>query len=164
MFLAGCPKANQDLDEGRKAEAMQDYDTALVHYERALRADPSNAEYKLRATRMRFEDGQFHLEQGKKALDKGDLQLALAEFQKAQAIDPSNEAADQEVKKTIDLITAKGVAQTSSMVNPNIVDDEDLLSAPPDVEAAFARSHQPQDGEPRRKRCLRPSQSWRASA
>jgi general secretion pathway protein D len=131
VFLAGCPKANQDLDEGRKAEAMQDYDTALVHYERALRADPSNAEYKLRATRMRFEDGQFHLEQGKKALDKGDLQLALAEFQKAQAIDPSNEAADQEVKKTIDLITAKGVAQTSSMVNPNVVDDEDLLSAPP---------------------------------
>jgi general secretion pathway protein D len=110
---------------------MQDYDTALVHYERALRADPSNAEYKLRATRMRFEDGQFHLEQGKKALDKGDLQLALAEFQKAQAIDPSNEAADQEVKKTIDLITAKGVAQTSSMVNPNVADDEDLLSAPP---------------------------------
>ena len=49
---------------------MQDYDTALVYYERALRADPTNAEYKLRATQMRFEDGQFHVEQGEKPLSK----------------------------------------------------------------------------------------------
>ena len=60
LFLAGCPKANQDFEAGRKAEAIQDYDTALVHYERAYRTDPSNSEYKLRATKMRMEDGQFH--------------------------------------------------------------------------------------------------------
>src|ERR1700691_4947706 len=95
IFLAGCPKANQDFEAGRKAEAVQDYDTALDHYERAYRADPSNAEYKLRATKMRMEDGQFHVESGEKALNKGDLQLALGEFEKAQAIDPSNAAADQ---------------------------------------------------------------------
>ncbi len=101
IFLAGCPKANQDFQAGRKAEALQDYDTALVHYERPFAADPTNAEYKLRATKMRMEAGQFHLESGEKALDKGDLQLALAEFEKAQAIDPSNAAADQEIKKTM---------------------------------------------------------------
>src|ERR1700688_620996 len=133
VFLAGCPKSDQDIDAGRRAEAVQDYDTALVHYERALRADPTNAEYKLSATRLRFEDGQFHLEQGQKALDKGDLQLALAEFQKAQAVDPSNAAADQQVKKTIDLITAKGAAQSSSMANPPPDVNDQLLSAPPEL-------------------------------
>ena len=88
LLLAGCPKGNQDYDAARKAEALQDYDTALVHYERALRAEPTNAEYKLRATRMRFEAGQFHVEQGRKAVKRGDLQMALAEFQKAQADRP----------------------------------------------------------------------------
>ncbi len=92
---------------------MQDYDTALVDYQRALRTDPSNAEYKLREMHTRFAAGQFHLEQGEKALKAGDLQLALAEFQKASAIDPSNGAADQELKKTMDLLAAKSAAATS---------------------------------------------------
>ena len=104
IFAAGCPKGNQDYSAGRKAEALQDYDTALVHYERALRAEPTNAEYKLRALHLRYEAGQFHVEQGQKALQKGDLQLALAESQKAQAIDPSNSAADQQVKNVMGLL------------------------------------------------------------
>ena len=107
IFLIGCPKANTDYNAGRKAEALDDYDTALVNYERALRSEPTNVEYKLRATHVRYEDSQFHLEQGEKALQKGDLQLALGEFQKAQAVDPSNAAADQEVKKAMDLLAAK---------------------------------------------------------
>ncbi|HKV06352.1 MAG TPA: hypothetical protein VJO53_14750, partial [Candidatus Acidoferrales bacterium] len=133
VFLAGCPKSNEDFQAGLKAEALQDYDTALVHYERALRADPTNAEYKLRATRMHFEDAQFHLEAGEKALDKGDLQLALGEFEKAQGVDPSNSAADQQIKKTMQLIAAKNAASALSRPNPNPPNDEDLLTAPPEL-------------------------------
>jgi general secretion pathway protein D len=132
ILLAGCPKGNQDYDAGRKAEAVQDYDTALVHYERALRDQPTNAEYKLRTLNMRFAAGQFHVEQGEKALKQGDLQLALGEFQKAKAIDPSNEAADQELKRTMDLLAAKTSAETPK-VNPNPPDDSDLLAAPPEL-------------------------------
>ena len=79
VFLAGCPKSNQDFEEGRKAEEIQDYDTALVHYERAYRTDPTNAEYKLRATKLRMEDGQFHVEAGTKALDKVARLVRLAD-------------------------------------------------------------------------------------
>jgi general secretion pathway protein D len=132
IVLAGCPKGNADYDAGRKAEALNDYDTALVHYERALRTEPTNAEYKLRETHTRFEAAQFHLEQGEKAFKQNDLQLALGEFQKAQAIDPSNVAAGQEVKRTMDLLTAKTAAETPK-VNPNPPDDTDLLSAPPEL-------------------------------
>ncbi len=133
VFLAGCPKSNQDFEAGRKAEAIQDYDTALVHYEKAYRSDPNNSEYKLRATKMRMEDGQFHVEAGEKALNKGDLQLALGEFEKAQAIDPSNSAADQEIKKTMEMIAAKSAADAANRVNPNPSTDADLLQAPPEL-------------------------------
>ena len=103
-FLGGCPKSSNEYSAGRKAENIQDYDTALVHYERALREDPQNSEYKLRAERMRYEAAINHIKLGQVARRNGDLQLALGEFQKAQLMDPSNAAADQEVRKTMEMI------------------------------------------------------------
>jgi general secretion pathway protein D len=130
LFLGGCPKGNQDYEEARKASAIQDYDTALVHYERALRSDPTNAEYKLRATQARYDAGQFHVQQGKVALKNGDLQLALGEFQKAQLIDPSNTAADQEVKRTLDLMNGQNGPKA---LNPATQPDEQILAQPPEL-------------------------------
>lgn len=130
LLLAGCPKGNEDFSAAQKANALQDYDTALVHYERALRADPTNAEYKLRAAQARYDAGQFHIHQGEKAIKLGDLQLALAEFQKAQLIDPSNVAADQEAKRTTDLIAEQNnPAPKPAPAPPN----EQILSEPPEL-------------------------------
>ena len=131
VFLIGCPKGNQDYDAGRKAESLQDYDTALVDYERALRATPNDAEYKLRVAQMRLEAAQFHVEQGTKALNKGDLQVALTEFQKAQAIDPSNTAAEQQLKKTMELIAAQQAAAAPKSTDAGASEDQDLLAGPP---------------------------------
>ncbi|HMD20627.1 MAG TPA: hypothetical protein VKH40_09905 [Alloacidobacterium sp.] len=130
LLLGGCPKGNEDYDAARKAAALQDYDTALVHYERALRADPTNAEYKLRAAQARYDAGQFHVQQGKKALTNGDLQLALGEFQKAQLIDPSNAAADQYVKRTIELMNGQNGPKA---LNPATQPDEQILAQPPEL-------------------------------
>jgi general secretion pathway protein D len=130
LLLSGCPKGNQDYEEARKAAALQDYDTALVHYERAARSDPNNAEFKLFAAQARYDAGQFHVQQGKKALKNGDLQLALGEFQKAQLIDPSNTAAEQEVKRTIELMNA---ASRPTSLNPATVPDEQILAQPPEL-------------------------------
>jgi general secretion pathway protein D len=135
LLIAGCPKnqGSQEYQAGRKAEAIQDYDTALVHYERALRAEPTNAEFKLRATHMRFEAGQYHVEQGRKAEQRGDLQFALAEFQKGLAIDPSSSIADQESRRVMDLLAAQQAAQGSRMVNPSPPQDESILASPPEL-------------------------------
>jgi general secretion pathway protein D len=129
LLLAGCPKGNDDFSAAQKANALQDYDTALVHYERALRSDPTNAEYKLRASQARYDAGMFHVHQGNKALQNGDLQLALGEFQKAQLIDPSNVAAEQQVKKTMDLMAAQNNPTTNAEPAPN----EQILTAPPEL-------------------------------
>jgi general secretion pathway protein D len=134
IILGGCPKntKNQDFDAGRKAEALDDYDTALVQYEQALRAEPTNAEYKLRAIHMRMEDSQYHAEKGKKAFDAGDLQTALSEYQRAQNVDPSNEAAGQGLKKTMDAIAAKN-APAASAAMTQAQEDNALLEGPPQL-------------------------------
>jgi general secretion pathway protein D len=131
IFLAACPKANQDFEAGRRAETLQDYDTALVDYERALRANPTNVEYKLRADKMHYQDGQYHLEKGVKDLNQGNLDMALTEFQRAQAIDPSNPGADQQIKKTMELLAAKNGAQVPNATDQEASKDDDLLAAPP---------------------------------
>jgi general secretion pathway protein D len=105
LAVAGCPKGGQEYKAGKKAEALEDYDTALVHFERALRANPQSIEYRLKATRMRFEAGQAHVTRGQKLRDEGELQLALAAFQRALAIDPASAIAGQEIRGTLDLLS-----------------------------------------------------------
>lgn len=134
VVLTGCPKGNQDFSAGKKAEQLQDYDTALVDYQRALRSDPSNPEYKLRALQMRFEDGQYHLEQGRSDVNKGQLEMALAEFQRAATVDPSNSAAQDEVNKTLQLIAARSGAAAPKSAAPSTPSVEsELLTAPPEL-------------------------------
>ncbi len=112
LALTACSHGNQEYNEGKKAEDIQDYDTAVVHYQRALKADPTSVEYKLKLDRMRFEASQSHVEHGQKLVQQGELQLALAEFQKAMLIDPSSPVAQQETQKTLDAIAAKQAAAT----------------------------------------------------
>jgi general secretion pathway protein D len=129
ILLSGCPKGNDELKAGRQAEALQDYDTALVHYERALRADPTNSEYKLKAERLRFEAANFHVNQGQKLRDKGGLDQALVEFQKAAAIDPSNAIAAQEAQRTMEMIAAR--SQAESPAPPPSASQPRLMDGPP---------------------------------
>ena len=130
--LGGCPKGNQDYSAGRKAESIQDYDTALVDYDRALRAEPTNAEYKLRVEQMRFESAQFHVDQGERDLKKSDLQAALTEFQRAATIDPSNSAAQQELKHTMEMLAAEAAAAAPKPA-ATPTDASALLATPPEL-------------------------------
>jgi len=131
-FLSACHQKNTDFVAGRKAEAIQDYDTALVHYHRAALANPSDAEYKLREMHMRYVTASFHLEQGRKAAQKGDLQLALSEFEKAEAIDPSNEAAEQQAKSTAELLTAVNNLSNATP-DGSSADEKEMLAGPPNL-------------------------------
>jgi general secretion pathway protein D len=131
-FLSSCHEKNPDFAAGRKAEAIQDYDTALVHYHRAAQANPSDAECKLREMHMRYTAASFHLEQGRKAAQKGDLQLALSEFEKAEAIDPSNEAAQQQAQSTAELLTAVNNL-SNAKPDDSSADEKEMLAGPPNL-------------------------------
>ncbi|HEV2288500.1 MAG TPA: cohesin domain-containing protein [Candidatus Acidoferrales bacterium] len=132
-WLAGCPKGNQDYKVGRRAEVTGDYDTAVVEFDKALKTDPLNAEFKLSDIRARFEAGQFHVEQGEKALNQGQLELALSEFQKAEAMDPSSAVAIQDAQKTLQLIAKARAAEQPKPISTAAPEDEGLMSAPPEL-------------------------------
>src|SRR5579864_1816305 len=131
IFLSGCPKSSQEAKQGQKAEELQDYDTALLYYQRALRADPTNTEYKLKAARLRFEAANYHLSQGEKLRDKGDLALALAEFQKAAAIDPANSQAEQEVRHVLEALAARAAAENPAA--PPVPSGPVMMEGPPEL-------------------------------
>ncbi|MGH9804116.1 MAG: cohesin domain-containing protein [Candidatus Acidiferrales bacterium] len=121
VFLtAGCPKkGGADLKQGQKAELEKDYDSALIHYERALKADPRNPEYELRSKRIRFLAAQTHVDRGHKLRDQGLLEPAAAEFEKALAIDPSSFIAEQELRRTLEMIIAQRQAQSQAAPPPS---------------------------------------------
>ena len=135
LGLSGCPRGNPDYQAGRKADAVNDYDTALDHYNQALKADPTNVEYKLRATQARFQAAQFHVEQGRKLREQANLQLALAEFQKALLIDPSSGIAAQEIQETRKLIAAQqqGTTQNAAPA-PSPSEEPQLMAGPPELQ------------------------------
>src|SRR5438093_12128696 len=107
LLAAGCPKGQPDYNQGKKAETLQDYDAAFAFYQKAAKADPYNANYKIKLNQARFEASELHVKQGVDLRKKGDLQGAAGEFQRAQAIDPSSPVADQELRKTVEQIAEK---------------------------------------------------------
>lgn len=133
LFVAGCPKGNQDFKVGRKAEITGDYDTAVISFDKALKSDPLNADYKLHDMRAHFEAGQRHVEQGERDLNQGHLEAALGEFQKAEAIDPSSAIARQDAQKAEDLLTKVKEAQAPKAVGVEPPEDSGLMSAPPQL-------------------------------
>jgi len=134
VLVAGCSKGNQQYKAGTKAESLNDYDTALENYNKALRAEPNNTEYKLKAARARFEASTWHLEQGQRLRDQSNLELALGEFRKALMIDPSSAVAAQEVKATMDLLAVKqGTTQNSDTSSPEN-DQPKVMAGPPQLE------------------------------
>ncbi len=133
LLAAGCPKGNSDFNQGRKAETLQDYDAALGYYQKALKADPYNANYKIKLNQTRFEAGQAHIKQGVELRKKGDLQGAAGEFQRAQAIDSSSPVAEQELRKTVEMIAEKNRQADAAAEPAADADQPPLAILPPEI-------------------------------
>jgi general secretion pathway protein D len=133
LLAAGCPKGQTDYDQAKKAENLQDYDDAYVYYQKAVKADPNNANFKIKVNQARFDDGQMHLQRGYAARKKEDLQTALAEFQRALFIDPSSSVAEQEIQRTMATIAELShAADTAAEPEPE-TGDQPLASLPPEL-------------------------------
>ncbi|HEV2103268.1 MAG TPA: hypothetical protein VGR58_10880 [Candidatus Acidoferrum sp.] len=130
VFAAGCPKDKHDYKEARRAVDMKDYDAAVDYYLKATKADPHNVNYKIGLDQSRFEAGAAHVQKGIKLRDKGDLQAAVSEFQRAQIMDPSSTAADQELKRTLQMIAEQAQA-TQSSEQPLMENGQPALASEP---------------------------------
>jgi general secretion pathway protein D len=96
--------AEKFYKEGQRAEIAQNWDHALAQYEQALAANPSELSYQIAVRRMRFQAAQAHVHNGQKLRKENRLIEALAEFEKAYAMDPSSAIAEQELKRTLEMM------------------------------------------------------------
>ena len=132
LFAAGCPKGGSDYNQGKKAETLKDYDSAVQYYEKALASDPNNASYRIKVNQLRFEAAESHIKAGISLRDKGNLQGAAAEFQRASTIDPSSPIAVQELRKTLDMLTQKS-RQQDEQAEAADSSEVPLAAAPPEL-------------------------------
>src|SRR5882672_3893405 len=133
LAVAGCPKGRTNFNQGRKAQDLQDYDAAFEYYQKALKTDPGNAEYKIEFDQARFGAGELHTKNGLKLREKGDLENAASEFRKAAFMDPSSVAAEQELRKTIEMIDDRERTATAASEPPPDNDEAELASNPPQL-------------------------------
>ena len=133
VLACGCPRGKPDYQQGRRAESLKDYDAAYDFYQKALKAQPDNAEYQIKFNQARFEAGAYHVKQGLKLRERGDLQGAVAEFQHAVAVDPSSPIAEQELRKTVEMMAEKEHANEAAAEPPPDTSSPALAAAPPEL-------------------------------
>jgi general secretion pathway protein D len=97
-------KGDKYFADGKQFEAKKEWDAALEAYGRALSEDPGDIAYQMSEMRCRASAAQWHVEQGITTRNKGKLGDALIEFQKALSINPGSIIAEQEIRRTTEMI------------------------------------------------------------
>src|ERR1700741_5063274 len=100
----GAESAHSAYNKGVDAEKRQDYERAFEYYQEAYRQKPKDLRYRTAFEHTKFLAGAAHVRRGQLLRDGGKLDEALAEFQKASTIDPSSFIAQQELRRTQDMI------------------------------------------------------------
>ena len=96
--------AKSAYSKGVDAEARQNYEQAFDYFKQAYSLKPKDLRYRTAFERTRFYAAASHVHRGQILRDNGKLDEALAEFQKALEIDPSSFIAQQEMKRTQQMI------------------------------------------------------------
>jgi general secretion pathway protein D len=101
---AFADQAKKLYEKGADAEARQNYEKAFDFYKQAYAIKPKDLKYRASYERTRFLAAASHVHRGQILRDGGKLEDALAEFQKALEIDASSFIAQQELKRTEQMI------------------------------------------------------------
>ena len=104
ILPAIADKAKTAYEKGQDAEARQNFEQAYEFFKQAYDLKPKDLRYRSSFERLRFKAAATIVHHGQNLRDDGKLQEALAEFQKAAQIDPSLFIAQQELKRTLQMI------------------------------------------------------------
>ncbi len=94
---------------GQKAEARNDFDTALSYFDQALATDSQETTYMIADQRLRTKVSQIHVAQGRALRQQQRLDEALVQFQRAFVADPSSQLALQELRQTTEMIRERSM-------------------------------------------------------
>jgi general secretion pathway protein D len=116
---AAADHAHSLYNKGQDAEKRQDYERAFEFYQEAFRLRPKDLRYRTSYEHTKFLASAAHVHRGQLLRDSGKLDEAVVEFQKASAIDPSSFIAQQELRKTQDMINQATNPQAAVAPSPN---------------------------------------------
>src|SRR5947209_2377841 len=111
-------KAKSLYNKGKDAEARQNYEMAYDFYKQAYDLKPKDLLYRTSFQRMRFLSAASHVHRGQLLREAGKLDEALAEFQKATDIDSSSFIAQQELRRTQQMIDESKNPQPQAAASP----------------------------------------------
>lgn len=121
--------ASDAFKHGAQAERKADYDAAFTYYKQAYALSPIKAKYFAAYTRMRSNAAQRHGHAGQLLRNTGALTEALVEFQRAVEIDGSNFLAQQEVRRTADMIRRQERQRSLPKAEPPAKSSEDIAAS-----------------------------------
>ncbi|HSA93129.1 MAG TPA: cohesin domain-containing protein [Terriglobales bacterium] len=97
---AAADQAKKLYNQGRDAEAREDYLAAFELYKQAFDLKPRELKYRVALQRSRYRASAVVVKRGQDLRDQGKLDEAMAEFMRALSIDPSSAVARQEIERT----------------------------------------------------------------
>jgi general secretion pathway protein D len=137
ILPVAADKAKSLYNQGKDAEARQNYEKAYDLYRQAYDLQPKDLQYRASFERLRFLAGASHVHRGQLLREAGKLDEALVEFQKAVEIDSSSFIAQQELKRTQRMIEgAKNPGPRSAGTAPPGAIQKRLAEAQGPVELA----------------------------
>src|SRR5579862_8516133 len=96
--------AKAAYDKGQDAEARQNYEQAFEYFKQAYNQKPKDLRYRTAFERTRFLAASGEVHRGQILRDAGKLDEALEQFKKALETDPSSFIAQQELKRTEQMV------------------------------------------------------------
>ncbi|MFZ3342068.1 MAG: cohesin domain-containing protein [Terriglobales bacterium] len=97
-------KAKDLYEKGADAQARQDYEKAYEYFKQAYDLKPKELRYRTAYERNKFLAASSHVHRGQILRDAGKLEDAKVEFEKALTIDSSSFIAQQELRRTLQMI------------------------------------------------------------
>lgn len=130
---AYADRGKNTYNRGVHAEQQRDFDAAYTYFKEAYDTAPNNAKYLAAYTRMRFNAAAQHVHTGQMLRNAGALKNALTEFQRAIDIDSSSFIAQQELRRTTDLMRRqeqRRAEQQSAAKSPAPKSTEETINPP----------------------------------
>jgi len=85
---AGCA-TSAAFRAGEKAERLQDYDRAVLEYQKAVKEAPDNVQYRLTLQRARLRAANDHVNMARRLAGRALYNEAMNEYRLAQELDPN---------------------------------------------------------------------------
>ena len=109
LAAAGCATSSA-FRSGENAERLQDYDRAVLEYQKAVRGAPDDVQYRRALERARMRASLDHTNLARRLAGRGLYAEALAEYRLAFELDPKAAAGVEEEMRDLEARRQQGAA------------------------------------------------------